>query len=488
MNALKATTGTTTDNFCHLLGYWNPGDNGGGDFYWDASGGSDNGGTVIAVGSGSWKRLLSDPLNVRWFGAKGDGTDDTSYFLSAFQLARTLKTSIFVPVGKFNISNNTIDLPLFFGTGAIVNGTETWELNRSPQTSATQKIYKEQTYGRYEHATALSATINSGNAQSIQNTQLLGTSPQGLSLYKDRDHAGMYIGAYSYAAEVTTATNTTYTSISVTAPEISASSVLPGMIIDTNHDPKWVGVVSSVSGTTAIVSNWFQHTLNPPNPPNTPGLSGIPSNGVSAVINPNNKIWGANINLFLSNAGDAVKGTGIELGISSDKAGAGEEVWGYDCVTLAGNPYAHFISRERRNISFLAHNSGGNFGFVSDKQVVGIETRDSTSYGFTSVKDGIRKWSTNPYGQVCRDYVTFRVISATGNINDDDAFLVVTTAGITVTLPTATAKQGRRYQIKALNQFTLSGGGSNIDGSSTKTISNGTTTQLISDGTYWITF
>jgi len=483
MNALKTTTGTTTDNFCHLLGYWTPGDNGGGDFYWDTSGGSDNGGTVIAVGSGSWKRLLSDPLNVRWFGARGDGTDDTSYFLSAFQLAVTLKTRIFVPAGKFNIYNNSINLSLFFGIGTIITGNETWELNRSPQTSAAQKIYKEQTYGRYEHATALSATINSGSGQSAQNTQLLVTIPQGLSLYKDRDHAGMYIGAYNYAAEVTTATNTTYTSISVTAPEINASSVLPGMIIDTNHNPKWVGVVSSVSGTTAIVSNWFLHSNT-----GTPGASGTPSNGVSAVINPNNKIWGANINLFLSNAGDALKGTGIELGISCDKAGAGEEVWGYDCVTLAGKPYAHFISREDRNISFLALGNKGNFGFVSDRQVVGIETRDNTSYGFTSVKDGIRKWSTNPYGQVCRDYVTFRVISATGNITDDDAFLVVTTAGITVTLPTATAKQGRRYQIKALNQFILSGGGSNIDGTSTKTINNGTTTQLISDGTYWIIF
>lgn len=479
MSALKATTGSTTDNFAHLLGYWNPGDNGGGDFYWDASGGPDNGGTVIAVGSGSWKRILSDSLNVRWFGAKGDGTDDTSYFLSAFQLATTLKTWIYVPVGKFKINNSTIDLSVFYGVGTITNGAETWELNRSPQTSATQKAYKEQTYGRYEHATALSATINGGQGQAASNTQLLGTSPQGLSLYTDRDHAGVYVGAYSYAATVSVAATTTYTLTSITAPEINATTVLAGMIIDTNHNPKWVGVVTSVSGTTAIVSNWFQHVT---------GTPGIPANGVSAVINPNNKIWGANINLFLSNTGDALKGTGIELGISCNKPGAGDEVWGYDCVTLAGNPYAHFISRGNRTISFFAHNSGGNFGFVSDKQVVGVETRDSTTYGFSNLKDGARKWSTNSYGAVCRDFVAFRVISAAGSITEDDAFLVVTAAAVTITLPSATAKVGRRFQIKALNQFTLSGGGSNIDGATTKTINNGTTTQVISDGTYWITF
>jgi len=60
-----------------LLGYYAKGDGGGGDFYWDsASTESDNGGTVIAPphpATGRWKRLISGPISVKWFGARGDG-------------------------------------------------------------------------------------------------------------------------------------------------------------------------------------------------------------------------------------------------------------------------------------------------------------------------------------------------------------------------------------------------------------------------------
>lgn len=57
-------------------------DGGEGFFYYDASGvGSDNLGTLLAptAGAGRFYRLYSGPLNVKWFGAKGDGiTDDTA--------------------------------------------------------------------------------------------------------------------------------------------------------------------------------------------------------------------------------------------------------------------------------------------------------------------------------------------------------------------------------------------------------------------------
>jgi hypothetical protein len=46
-----------------LLGYYAPGDGGGGEFYWDASSSEpDNGGTIITPasnpGAGRWKRLI----------------------------------------------------------------------------------------------------------------------------------------------------------------------------------------------------------------------------------------------------------------------------------------------------------------------------------------------------------------------------------------------------------------------------------------------
>lgn len=64
-----------------LLGYYSPGDGGGGQFYWDqTSTQPDNGGTVIwrlpenpadPIPVGRWKRIFSDSVNVKWFGAKG---------------------------------------------------------------------------------------------------------------------------------------------------------------------------------------------------------------------------------------------------------------------------------------------------------------------------------------------------------------------------------------------------------------------------------
>ena len=49
----------------------------GGTFIWSATG-TANGGTVFAGATGYWIRQYSGAVNVKWFGAKGDGiTNDT---------------------------------------------------------------------------------------------------------------------------------------------------------------------------------------------------------------------------------------------------------------------------------------------------------------------------------------------------------------------------------------------------------------------------
>lgn len=47
-----------------------PGDGGGGIFYWDANGGTDDGGTVIVPNNstGAWRRVYEGPFNAKWFG------------------------------------------------------------------------------------------------------------------------------------------------------------------------------------------------------------------------------------------------------------------------------------------------------------------------------------------------------------------------------------------------------------------------------------
>lgn len=80
INALRNNPGTQPNEVCCVLGYWSPGDGGGGNFYWDTnSSQNDNDGTIISAGSpaGRWKRLYEGEIDVKWFGIKGDGTDDT---------------------------------------------------------------------------------------------------------------------------------------------------------------------------------------------------------------------------------------------------------------------------------------------------------------------------------------------------------------------------------------------------------------------------
>lgn len=86
VNDLKSSTVVPQPyEICTLLGYYVPGDKGSGEFYWDStSATADNGGTVLKVNTiatGRWKRIYNSSLNIRWFGAKGDGitADDTAF-------------------------------------------------------------------------------------------------------------------------------------------------------------------------------------------------------------------------------------------------------------------------------------------------------------------------------------------------------------------------------------------------------------------------
>lgn len=94
-----------------------PGDGGGGVFFWSSSG-TDDGGTVIVpkgtIGrtGGCWKRLASGPLNVRWFGATGDGsTNDYQAFVNATRAAAGKELFIPDPPSAYALNGGTISLP-----------------------------------------------------------------------------------------------------------------------------------------------------------------------------------------------------------------------------------------------------------------------------------------------------------------------------------------------------------------------------------------
>jgi hypothetical protein len=119
-----------------LLGFHTKGDGGGGVFYWDASKDKSehNGGTVIdpdkaglvanwattqalyftpeVTGQGCWVREYSGAVNVKWFGAKGDGvSDDTLAFKTVlnisvpFESSASAGLSVYAPIGVYILSD-----------------------------------------------------------------------------------------------------------------------------------------------------------------------------------------------------------------------------------------------------------------------------------------------------------------------------------------------------------------------------------------------
>lgn len=98
-------------------GYAAPNDGGGGVFYWSNTSGADDGGTVIVPGGDAgntgacWKRIYSGPLNVKWFGASGNGTtDDAAAIGAAISAASTGGASsgvVFFPKGRYLIQSVT---------------------------------------------------------------------------------------------------------------------------------------------------------------------------------------------------------------------------------------------------------------------------------------------------------------------------------------------------------------------------------------------
>jgi hypothetical protein len=98
-----------------LLGYSEPGDGGGSDFYWDdASTAASDGVMVVQVSGvtqGRWVRITSDnTLNLRWFGAKADKSEASGNYVagSTDNLPIMQKALAYV---RANPQQNTIFLP-----------------------------------------------------------------------------------------------------------------------------------------------------------------------------------------------------------------------------------------------------------------------------------------------------------------------------------------------------------------------------------------
>jgi hypothetical protein len=109
-----------------------PGDGGGGVFFWDTSG-TDDGGTIIVpnanVGApgtgGCWKRVTgagrNGALNIRWFGAGGDGSNDDSAAIQfALDAVKNAGGAVYIPPGSHLIKSTNPNAGL---AAVTVNGS-----------------------------------------------------------------------------------------------------------------------------------------------------------------------------------------------------------------------------------------------------------------------------------------------------------------------------------------------------------------------------
>ncbi len=126
-----------------VQGQTTPGDGADRWAYWNAaSTAADDGATVIApastTGAGRWIVALGaqPSLNVRWFGALGDGaTDDSAAFTAAIAAAASLAVPVFVPAGRYVVSLSLTDEDIWLtGSGTLIHqqAKSVLTVNRTP--------------------------------------------------------------------------------------------------------------------------------------------------------------------------------------------------------------------------------------------------------------------------------------------------------------------------------------------------------------------
>jgi hypothetical protein len=107
--------------YVQMAGHTEPGDGGDGLFHWTAGAARPNDGTVIGSAhssNGRWRRMYSGPINVRWFGARGNGKDVTEAIQSAIDVADGGGTVV-IPSGSYLV---TRPLKLHQGVALIGDG------------------------------------------------------------------------------------------------------------------------------------------------------------------------------------------------------------------------------------------------------------------------------------------------------------------------------------------------------------------------------
>ena len=304
------------------------------------------------------------------------------------------------------------------------------------------------TFGMRQNAVVASFKANSGNPFSFP---ILGlNSLYDLTRYMDRDSVALYADntAPNFKAwEIISDAKITATSI--VSDYIDNQKVQPGMIIETQSNPKWTTYVVSVSKGKIITSGWVNMKTKHMGTPNTNVI----------ILNPLTKIWAANFNITLPSDSRAIKGVVQENGVVNNKIKSGI-VNGVDTVIL---PYSKFggasayVARsantgfnQQWNAGYLS--LGNKYNFVSrntnvNNSLVSYLDASNSDIGLqfsgNNKKQSI-EWlngekvtaSISPSGQLQKiNYKTSTITKSAKLTDDNSRYIFLTHENIIVTLP-----------------------------------------------------
>jgi hypothetical protein len=143
--ALRGLAGSSSLGAVDTLGYYSAGDGGGNRFVWiDASGESDNGGTVIrptaVTGAGRWIARDRYSVTAKQFGLKGDKVTNDQTRMSALLISDAKHIRFESGVYQAYMDNVISNRTFVFDNGAIIDGVVHLAVGTGPEFSAPLTI------------------------------------------------------------------------------------------------------------------------------------------------------------------------------------------------------------------------------------------------------------------------------------------------------------------------------------------------------------
>ncbi|HFT7476267.1 TPA: hypothetical protein ACGR28_004982 [Klebsiella pneumoniae] len=456
------------------------------------------GGDLVAYKSRTVSQRLSDKVTLTDYPGAVEGRDNDS--TAAFVAAYATGHFVYVPAGDWfthtYIPNKT------FGEGRIwCDGDglypDAGERVVNPGISHQRNyLYRAETWGNKERAAGWSLMVNNEDGR----PEVSGFNDNTMANYVNFDQVGIFASMrgnrdFFYTA----AANTTYTQFSIQAPEITSDKkVEPGMLISTSHSPRFKGRVMSVDfdTNTIAVSKWVAE--------GNPADGQVPPNNVRAVVNGADKLWAANLNLFIDSNSPAKTGCGLEIDIITDGT-HGNPVEGYTVsnANSLGNPFNYGFRAMGAWITTVYASSSQQNGLThidppgaavrvpnltnSDwtGAVVLLDTnyRKSTSYLAKIMSGGVPHFSINSQGVRNVQRESYGVVSTgttiTGLSASEISCINANDVTITLNLSTTSFVAGQVIHIRAT-------GGPVIVGGITLNDANGRYIQFLFDGVGFI--